>query len=109
MPRRRWVYDRDGVAHEVSEDYEQPLPDAGRFLWNDREYQDMNDPRFSSRSQHRQFMRDNNLSTMDDYKNEWAEAAKRRAEHYTTGRDLSRAHDVARALELVQQGRGRRG
>lgn len=109
MPRRRWIYDQHGVAHEVSSDYVQPLPDAGRFLWNDREYQDMNDPRFNSRSTHRQFMRDNGLSTMDDYKNEWAKAAKERAAWYTEGRDPSRKNDVQRALELVQQGRGRRG
>jgi len=85
------------------------LPDAGRFLWNDREYQDMNDPRFSSRSQHRQYMRDNGLSTMDDWTQTWAKAAQERAAWYTEGRDPSRKSDVARALELVQQGRGRRG
>ena len=41
---------------EVSADFVPDPRNGEAVLWNDREYQDGNDPRFRSRSQHREFM-----------------------------------------------------
>ena len=91
----RWV--------EVSNDYTPEPPDRQNLLWNDRQYQDMNDPRFNSRETHREYMRRNGLTTADDFTGEWATAAKKRAEFFQ-GIDPNRGRDIARAAERVQQG-----
>jgi hypothetical protein len=38
-----------------------------------------------SRKKHRQYMARNGLTTMDDFKQTWADAAKQRAKHFTDG------------------------
>lgn len=106
--RRRWIY-INGVPHEVSQDYVQPRDKtpADGLLWNDRAYQDMCDPRFKSRSEHRQYMAQNGLATMDDFKETWAAAEKKREQFYQ-GVDPSRKQDVAKALERTLNGSRRR-
>ena len=80
--------------------------DHGNVLWNDRAYQDMNDPRFNSRSTHREYMRANNLTTMDDFKGVWA-GAQREREAIMKGSDPQRKHDIARALHQIREQRRR--
>jgi hypothetical protein len=79
-------------------------PNADRVLWGDRQYADLGDPRFSSRTQHRQYLRSRGLTTADDYKGEWARAARARAEFYKNAPDKSRAGDVASAVDEVARG-----
>jgi len=90
---------------EVSDDYSPPPADHQNVLWNDRAYQDMNDPRFNSRSSHREFMRQNGLTTADDFKGTWDKAAQQREAWYKEGRDPTRREDVARAIATRNQKR----
>jgi len=84
---------------EVSDDFVQPPVGADHILWNDRSYQDANDPRFSSRTQHKEFMKANNLTTIDDFSQHFQRAAKQRAEFFTTGgKDPSRVEAVKNAV-----------
>lgn len=96
--RRRYIQ-VNGELIEVPLDYRAPPKNADAVLWNDRAYQDANDPRFASRSQHREYMKREGLTTVDDFKGQFANAAKERAEFFTTGKDRSRREDIARALE----------
>lgn len=101
--RRRFVQQCDGTLIEVSADHQAQPPNADALLWNDRSYQDANDARFRSRSSHREFMRANGLTTVDDYTQQFQRAAEARARHYE-GRDTSRKEDVARAFARHQRG-----
>jgi hypothetical protein len=102
MTRRRYVY-RNGVAHEVGLDYSsEPSHVADSALWNDRLYQDDGDKRYNSRTQHQAYMRDNGLSTMDDYTDTWAKAEKARKSELA-GIDPSRKHDVIEAFQRVRE------
>jgi hypothetical protein len=105
MARKRWVY-INGEAVEVSENYvnQRSVTAADSVLWNDRSYQDMADPRFASRSQHREYMKRNGLTTADDFTNTWQAAAKDR-ERSMQGVDPSRKRDIAAALEKARRGR----
>lgn len=72
MSRRRWIQ-INGELVEVPQDY-QPEPRSAKnvgALWNDREYQDAGDPRYHSRTSHREYMRLNGLATVDDFKDQW--------------------------------------
>ncbi|MCS6944183.1 MAG: hypothetical protein RMK97_02000 [Sutterellaceae bacterium] len=114
MPRRRFIQ-WEGRLYEVGVD---ELPESyytqrGRdslqsqdgLLWNDRAYDGLratDGTDISSRSKHREYMRVHGLTTIDDFKNEWERAAKRRAEYYTTGGDhRARREAVERALYQV--------
>lgn len=97
MSRRRFVQ-INGELVEVSLDYQASPRGADEALWNDRAYQDMNDPRFRSRSQHRQYMKRHGLSTMDDYKQQWSKQREQRESYLTKGADPTRREDIVRAL-----------
>jgi hypothetical protein len=98
MTRRRYIQ-VNGELIEVPLNYAPPPKNADAVLWNDRAYQDANDPRFTSRTQHREYMKRHGLTTVDDFTGHFAAEAKRRAEFLTTGKDASRRDDIARALE----------
>jgi hypothetical protein len=96
VTRRRYVQ-IDGVLHEVDLNY---VPEPRRHdgvLYNDRAYQDMGDPRFNSRSSHREYMKRNNVTTMDDFKTSWSKAAQQR-EQIRQGVDSTRRREVERAV-----------
>ncbi len=103
--RRRWVYPSNGEEpYEVSNDYTPPpryVSDS--ILWNDRTYQDGNDPRFSSRSQHRDFMKQHGLTTVDDYKEEWRDREKQRVE-VKHGIDPTRRKAIERSIDRINDG-----
>lgn len=102
--RRRWIYPSDGGEPvEVSSDYVADVPRHDGVLWNDRDYQDMGDPRFSSRSQHREYMRQHGLTTADDFKAQWAKDAANR-ERAMAGHDPQRKHDINEAIHRLQSG-----
>lgn len=111
MARRRWIYFEDGSVLEVSADYV-GTPREARFtnpLAGDRLYDgarttDGHD--ISTRTKHRQYMRDHNLTTVDDFKDYWAKKKAEREDHYTTGGDhKERRAAVERALYEDQQKR----
>lgn len=53
----------------------------------------------STRSKHREYMKRNGLTTVDDFKGVWAEAEKRRTEYRTTGKGGAVTRDdIARAM-----------
>ena len=101
MTRRRYVQ-INGELIEVPLDYVPPPRNHDSVLWNDRSYQDVGDPRFHSRTSHREYMKRHDLTTVDDFKGTFAKAEKQRADFFS-GNDPSRREDIARALE---RGRG---
>ena len=104
--KRRFIQDPETLELiEVSGDYMPPAPNGDHVLWNDRVYQDGGDPRFSSRQQHREYMRRNGLTTADDYKGEWAQREKSRRE-FLEGkqRDPARREAIARAVYQHMKG-----
>jgi putative FmdB family regulatory protein len=52
----------------------------------------------STRAKHREYMRRNNLTTIDDFTETWKHAARERAERLE-GHDPQRAHDIAQAVQ----------
>ena len=104
MTRRRWVQ-IDGELVEVGQDYTSPvlcIPDS--VLWNDRAYQDMGDARFSSRSQHRAYMKMKGVTVASDYREEWRNREKSRIEA-KKGIDPSRKGDIERAISQLNSRR----
>lgn len=100
MARKRWVQ-INGELIEVSPDYvPDPRTVQDSALWNDRAYQDMGDPRFSSRSQHREFMARHGYTTVDDYHETWRkqEAERIKVRH---GYDPTRRADVERVIHQL--------
>ena len=104
--RRRFVQDPVTLELiEVSSDYVGTRGvSTDSILWNDRNYQDMGDPRFTSREQHREFMKRNGLTTADDYKGQWEKDGRRR-ELALQGHDPSRKQDIAEAIRNTRSGR----
>ena len=54
----------------------------------------------SSRSKHRAYMREKNLTTADDFTQTWAKAEAQRREIFA-GQDSTRGHDIARAIDKL--------
>ena len=100
MTRRRWIYPKNGGPVEVDLDYRPEPRNGDAVMWNDRIYQDANDPRYSSRVSHREYMRRNGLTTMDDFKGEWANAEKKRQATFQ-GIDPNRKQQIAEAFHRV--------
>lgn len=103
---RRHYVQVNGELIEISPDYIQgPNRLKGdSSLWNDRQYQDVGDPRFSSRTQHREYMKRNGLSTVDDYKDTWKNDEKKRVA-VKHGFDPSRKQDIADSIDRLTYGR----
>ena len=103
--RRRWVYPADGSdPFEVSTEYvgsSRQVYDG--LLWNDRSYQDMGDPRFASREQHKEYMRQHGLTTADDYKDQWRRDESKRVE-IKQGIDPTRRREVERSIDRINSG-----
>jgi hypothetical protein len=103
--RRRWVM-IDGELHEVTADHTAPPRGGGASgdaaLWNDRIYQDGGDSRFTSRSQHRDFMRRHGLTTVDDFRETWRQAEARKVDFRQTGRDPTRKRDIVEAIHRLE-------
>lgn len=56
----------------------------------------------SSREKHRAYMKANNLTTADDFKQSWAKAEESRAQTLS-GNDQSRASDVINAIAQLER------
>lgn len=103
MAKRRFV--QDPVTLELIEVGDDYVSDRGTstdsILWNDRQYQDIGDRRFASRSQHREYMKRHGLTTSDDFTNQWKEADKRRHE-VASGVDRSRRPAIIEAYQKLR-------
>jgi hypothetical protein len=111
MGRRTFVY-IDGVAYERGVD---EIPETNDIrsqvgegvLWGDRHYDGLratDGTDISTRTKQREYMRQHGLTTADDFKGQWASAAKERADIHTTGGDhAARRADVARAAHMVYE------
>jgi len=104
MARRRWIQQPDGSLLEVTPDYE-PRGREARYtnpLAGDRHYDGLratDGADISTRSKHRTYMRDHNLTTVDDFQASWDKLKAQREEHYTSGGDhAARREAVERAL-----------
>lgn len=105
MTRRRYIQDRQtGELIEVTSDYQAPLRNDAGALWGDRHYDGLkatDGSDISTRSKHRDYMRANNVTMVDDFKNTWATAQAQRERLYTQGGTFSR-RDVERAIHQLQ-------
>jgi hypothetical protein len=92
---------------EVMDDY---VPHRSVEVIGDRHYDGLratDGADISTRAKHREYMKQHGLTTMDDYKNEWAKAAEKRAEYFTGKSGSVNREDVARAIHQLES-RGNR-
>lgn len=103
--RRRYVQ-IEGELQEVGSGFDNPARGGGASgdaaLWNDRVYQDGGDPRFTSRKQHRDYMHQHGLTTVDDYSNQWRQDEARRIDFRATGRDPTRLQHMIEAIHKLE-------
>jgi len=108
MTRRRFIQDRQtGELIEVTADYQPELRTDSGALWGDRSYDGLratDGTDISSRTKHREYMKANNVTTMDDFKDTWAKAQAQRERLFTQGGTFRR-EDVARAIHQLQNKR----
>lgn len=109
MTRKRYIQSKEPPYEliEVSDDYRPALRVDSGALWGDRSYDgarasDGTD--ISTRTKHREYMRANNLTTMDDFKDSWAKAQEQRDHYRQHGGTFSR-RDVERAIQQLQNRR----
>jgi hypothetical protein len=100
----RWVY-INGVAYEAGEEPTRTV-DSG-VLWGDRGYDGLRTTDgvpIDTRTKHREYMRANGLTTMDDFKGAWEQAERRRVAYRTEGKGGAvTKEDVARAIDSLQR------
>jgi len=109
MTRRRYIQSPEPPYEliEVTADYQPPTRNDTGALWGDRHYdglQATDGTDISSRTKHREYMRRNGLTTVDDYKETWAKAQKERESYYTQGGSIKRS-DIERAMHQVMNRR----
>lgn len=106
--RRRYIQDpKTHELIEVTSDYAAPTRNDSGALWGDRHYDGLratDGTDISSRKKHREYMKANNLTTVDDFKETWAQAQKERERYYTQGGSIKRA-DIERAMYQVMNRR----
>lgn len=104
MTRRRYVQ-IDGELHEITNEV-QPTPrvqNTDSVLWNDRAYQDLNDPRFTSRTQHREYMKRHGLTVTSDFTETWKKAERTRLER-RQGIDPTRKRTIENSIRKLVNG-----
>jgi hypothetical protein len=105
MTRRRYIQDpKTFELIEVTADHQAPMRADSGALWGDRSYDGMratDGTDISSRTKHREYMKANNLTTVDDFKGTWAKAQEQRERLYTQGGSFSK-RDIERAISQLQ-------
>jgi hypothetical protein len=108
MARRRFIQMREPPYEfiEVAEDFSPgPRTNTDAALWNDRGYDGLkatDGTDISSRTKHREYMRANGLTTVDDFKGTWKEAERKR-DAYRTGKTGSvTKQDIAEAIASLE-------
>ena len=110
MTRRRWIQQPDGSLVEV-DPHSGGTPRNGNgddALWGDRHYQGLVAPDgtdISSRTKHRQYLKQNGLATYDDFAGEFARKRKERDEYHLGQRGSVRKNDIAEAIEYLKSRR----
>ena len=108
MTRRRWIQDRTtGELIEVTPNHQAELRTDSGALWGDRSYDGLratDGTDISSRTKHREYMKANGLTTVDDFQNSWAKAQEQRDHYRQHGGTFSR-RDVERAIQQLQNRR----
>ena len=103
MPRYRYDAKAKRVI-KISAERIAERKNSDRALWNDTHYdgaRTTDGKDISSRKKHRQYMKDNNLTTSDDYTNEWKAAAKER-EHYKANGGTITKDDIRKAIHQLE-------
>lgn len=104
MARRRFVWSpEDDCLIEVTPDYEQPgrhVPIVGDLHYSNLQATDGTD--ISTRTKHREYMKRNGLTTMDDFKDTWANAATKRADYFQGKRGTVTRDDIGRAIHQLE-------
>ncbi len=106
MTRRRWIQ-INGELIEVTQDHQPEMRNDSGALWGDRSYDGLratDGTDISTRSKHQAYMKANNLTTIDDYKDTWAKAQAQR-EHYRQHGGTFNRRDVERAIHQLQNRR----
>lgn len=104
MTRRRYVQ-INGELVEIKDDYTPSLRTDSGALWGDRSYDGMratDGTDISTRSKHREYMKANRLTTMDDYKDSWSQAREQRDRLFNQGGSFRRS-DIERAISKLQR------
>lgn len=109
MTRRRFIQSKEPPYEliEITADYQPELRNDSGVLWGDRHYDgaratDGTD--ISTRTKHREYMKANNVTVMDDFKDTWAKAQAQREQLFTEGGTFRR-QDVERAIHQLQNKR----
>jgi hypothetical protein len=74
-------------------------------LWGDRSYDGLratDGTDISTRAKHREYMKLNNLATVDDFKETWSKAQEQRDRYRQSGGTFSR-RDIERAISQLQR------
>jgi hypothetical protein len=106
--RRRWIY-IDGKEYEVGVDQIPETHDMSRHnrVIGDSHYDGLratDGTDISTRTKHREYMKRNNLTTMDDFNSTWGQALKQKADYVTRGGTVKREH-IERAIHELQNRR----
>lgn len=111
MTRRRYIQDPKTLEMiEVTPDYVAAPRESAKTrgaLWNDRHYDGVtatDGTDISTRKKHREYMKRNNLTTVDDFSQTWAKSQQAREEFYTRGGSIKRS-DIERAMYQINNRR----
>lgn len=110
MARRRFVWSQEqGKLVEITADYVAPSrQNTDATLWGDRGYDGLkatDGADISSRTKHREYMKKNDLTTADDFKNEWDKAAKDRADYFQGRKGTITKRDIEQAIDQLSRRR----
>lgn len=100
MAKRRFLQ----INHELVEVTADFVPEVRRhdeLLWNDRSYSEIGDPRFTSRTSHREYMKANNLALVDDFHGTWRKAEADRI-NWRKGIDPSRRTAIEKSIGQLE-------
>ena len=104
MSRRRYVQIK-GELVEITDDYQPQHHNDSGALWGDRSYDGLratDGTDISTRAKHREYMKLNNLATVDDFKETWSKAQEQRDRYRQSGGTFSR-RDIERAISQLQR------
>lgn len=109
IQRGKWVWDEAQMKLVRAEDYIPPERAVDAPIMVDRFYEGQVTPDgvdIGSRRKHRQYMRDNGLTTSDDFTETWKKAAAVRERSRTEGApDSARREQVGRAMYELEKRR----
>ena len=104
MTRRRYVQ-INGELVEITDDYQPERHNDSGALWGDRSYDGLratDGTDISTRAKHREYMKLNNLATVDDFKETWSKAQEQRDRYRQSGGTFSK-RDIERAISQLQR------